>query len=148
MNLTSQIKDNLKKEIKQGNSLEVSVLRMSSAALHNAKIAKGGELNEEEELEVLSREAKKRRESIEAYEKAGREELADKERKELKILEEYLPDQLSREELENIVRETIDEVGAKSKSDMGRVMGAVMAKVKGRADGSKVKDVVLNALEG
>jgi hypothetical protein len=148
MSLTSRIKDNLKGAIKQGNSLEVSVLRMSSAALHNAKIAKGGELDEEEEIEVLSKEAKKRRESIEAFDKGGREELADKERKELEILKQYLPERLSEEELEELVRETIDKVGAGSKADMGRVMGVVMGKVKGRADGSKVKDVVLRVLEG
>jgi len=147
MNLTSQIKDNLKKAIKQGNSLEVSVLRMSSAALHNAKIAKGKDLSEEEEIEVLSHEAKKRRESIEAYEKGGREEMAEKEKKELEILKEYLPEQLSEEELEDIVREKVEEFGASSKADMGRVMGAVMPKVKGRADGNRVKEVVLGILE-
>ncbi len=147
MNLTFRIKENLKKAVKKGNSLEVSVLRMSSAALHNAKIAKGEKLSEEEEIEVLSREAKKRKESIEAFENAGREELAEKERKELEILEEYLPEQISREELEQIVRETIEFVGASSKADLGRVMGAVMSKVKGRAEGALVKEIAENLLE-
>ncbi len=147
MSLTSQIKDNLKKAIKKGNSLEVSVLRMSSAALHNAEIAKGEELREEEEVEVLSREARKRKESIEAFENAGREEMAEKERQELEILEEYLPEQLSMEELEKVVRETVKEMGADSKAEMGKVMGAVMPKVKGRADGALVKEIAENLLE-
>ncbi len=146
MSLTSRIKDNLKKAIKEEALLEVSVLRMLLAALHNAEIAGGEELLEEDEMEVISKEAKKRRESIEAYREGGREDLAGKEEQELEIIEEYLPEQLSEKELRNIVKESMETVGAETLADLGKVMGAVMPKVKGRVGGNRVREVVESIL--
>lgn len=146
MSLTSRIKDNLKKAIKEGTSLEVSVLRMLSAALHNEEIACGGELSEDEEIKVISKEAKKRCESIEAYRQGGRDDLARKEERELEIIKTYLPEQSSEEDLRELVEEGIEKVGAQDLSDMGKVMGFVMPKVKGRADGERVKNIVEGVL--
>ncbi len=146
MSLTSRIKDNLKKAIKEGTSLEVSVLRMLSAALHNEEIARGGELSEDEEIKVISKEAKKRRESIEAYQQGGRDDLVQKEKRELEIIKTYLPEQISEEDLRELVEEGIEKVGAQDLSDMGKVMGFVMPKVKGRADGERVKNIVEGVL--
>ncbi|MEA2020424.1 MAG: GatB/YqeY domain-containing protein [Patescibacteria group bacterium] len=148
MSLTSRIKENLRKAIKEEASLKVSVLRMLSAALHNAEIASRGELSEEEEIEVISKEAKKRKESIEAYREGGREDLASKEEKELEIIEGYLPTQLSEQEIRDIIRKSIEDLGAVDSADLGKVMGAVMPKVKGRAEGSKVRELVVDILEG
>ncbi|MCY8317468.1 GatB/YqeY domain-containing protein, partial [Bacillus vallismortis] len=101
---------------------------------------------EDEELTVLSRELKQRKDSLQEFSNANRLDLVDKVQKELDILEVYLPEQLSEEELLTIVNETIAEVGASSKADMGKVMGAIMPKVKGKADGSLINKLVSNQL--
>ncbi len=140
------IKDNVKKEqdaaLKSGNEIRLSTLRMLSAAIHNAEIDKKGDLNEEEELEVVKKEAKKRKDAIEAYEKGGAQDRADKEKKELKVLQEYLPEDLTDDELEKIVNDAISKTGANDPSDLGKVMGLVMGSTKGRADGTKVSEMV------
>ncbi|MCX8046657.1 MAG: GatB/YqeY domain-containing protein, partial [Anoxybacillus gonensis] len=102
----------------------------------------GKTLTEDEELTVLSRELKQRKDSLQEFEKAGRTDLVDKVKEEITVLELYMPKQLSEEELVQIVKETIAEVGASSKADMGKVMGAIMPKVKGKADGSLVNKLV------
>ena len=144
--LLEQIQNDLKTALKERNELEVSTLRLSLSEAHNRQIEKQAELVDEDIVGVLRKEVKKRQESIEAYEKGGRQELADKESKELIILSKYLPQEMSPEELGKIVKETIDEVGAQGPSDFGKVMGVVMNKVKGRIDGSKVSDAVKKLL--
>ena len=146
----AKISDNLKTQItdamKARDSVRVSTLKMLSSELHNATIDNHNELSEEQELEVVKKEAKKRRDSIEAYEKAGREELAESEKQELKILEEYLPEQISDEELEKIVADSIDQTGASTMADMGKVMGLVKQKAGASADGSRIAELVKNKL--
>lgn len=141
-----QIKSDMKEAMKDQRKEEVSTLRMLVSSLNNAKIDQGGELDEDDVVEVLSREAKQRRESIEAYEEGDRQDLADKEQGELEVIQRYLPEPLSDEEVEQMVDEIIEETGAETQGDMGRVMGQIMPKVKGRYEGSKVKDIVLEKL--
>lgn len=141
-----QIKSDMKEAMKDQRKEEVSTLRMLVSSLNNAKIDQGGELDEDDVVEVLSKEAKQRRESIEAYEEGDRQDLADKEQGELEVIQRYLPEPLSDEEVEQMVDEIIEETGAETQGDMGRVMGQIMPKVKGRYEGSKVKDIVLEKL--
>ncbi len=140
------IADNIQKLItdamKARNEIELSTYRMLSSALNYEKIAKQHELSEEEELGVVRSEAKKRKDAIEAYEKAGQTDRAEKEKKELSYLEAFLPAQMSESDLEKLVDEAIATSGANSVSDMGRVIGMVMAKAKGLADGSRVSGMV------
>src|SRR5260370_30589774 len=120
------------------NALKLSVLRMLKAALTNATIEKGGtdsKLTDNDATQVIRKQVKQRQDSIESFEKGGRPELAAKEKEELSILQSYLPQAMSADEMSKIVRETIAEVGASSKAQMGVVMKALQAKVSGRADG-------------
>ena len=144
--LLEQIQNDLKTALKEKNELQVSTLRLLLSETHNRQIEKQAELVDEDIVGVLRKEAKKRQESVEAYEKGGRQELADKESKELIILSKYLPQEMDPQELEKIVKEVIGEVGAKEPGDFGKVMGVVMGKVKGRIDGSKVSDAVKKLL--
>lgn len=133
----------MKEAMKSKEKDKLSVIRMIKASLQNEGIKLGKkELSEEEELTVLSREVKQRKDSLQEFEKAGREDLVEKIRTELQYVEAYLPKQLSEEELSEIVKETISETGAASKADMGKVMAAIMPKVKGKADGSLVNKLV------
>jgi len=141
-----QIKSDMKEAMKDQRKEEVLTLRMLVSSLNNAKIEQGDELDEDDVVEVLSGEAKQRRESIEAYEDGDRQDLADKEQGELEVIQRYLPEPLSDEEVEQMVDEIIEETGAETQSDMGRVMGQIMPKVKGRYEGSKVRDIVLEKL--
>lgn len=144
------ISDTINKQIaealKARDEIRLSTLKLLLSALHNAKIDKRGDLTEEEELEIVGREAKKRKDAIEAYEKAGAIDRAEKEEKELVILQEFLPEELSEEEISKLVDEAIAATGANSLQDMGKVIGAVMAKAKGRADGKKVAEMVRRKL--
>ena len=144
--LLEQIQNDLKTALKEKNELQVSTLRLLLSETHNRQIEKQAELVDEDIIGVLRKEAKKRQESVEAYEKGGRQELADKESKELIILSKYLPQEMDPQELEKMVKETIDEVRAQGAGDFGKVMGVVMNKVKGKIDGSKVSDAVKKLL--
>jgi hypothetical protein len=144
--ITDTISQKIGEAMKAHDEIRLSTLRMLASALNYEFIAKQHELSEEEELVVVRHEAKKRKEAIEAYEKAGAKDRAEKEKKELDILQEYLPAEMSDEELKKLVEETVNETGAKSTADMGKVMGAVMAKVAGRADGGKVSELVKSKL--
>ena len=128
----------------------VATLRMVVAAVKNARVAAGqsGEVTDEQTLELLTREAKKRTEAAEAYDAAGREELAAKERSELAIIRRYLPEQLDEATLRGFVDEAIAETGASGPGDLGKVMSAVMPKVKGRADGKVINALVRERLTG
>ena len=132
----------MKQAMKNKEKDKLSVIRMVKASLQNEAIKLGTELSEDAELTVLSREVKQRKDSLHEFDKAGREDLVEKLRTELAVVELYLPKQLSEEELSEIVKETISEVGAKSKAEMGKVMSAIMPKVKGKADGSLVNKLV------
>ena len=132
----------MKQAMKNKEKDKLTVIRMLKAALQNESIKLGSELSEEAELSVLSREVKQRKDSLHEFEKADRIDLVDKVRAELKHVEIYMPKQLSEEELAEIVSAVIAETGASSKKDMGKVMAALMPKIKGKADGSLVNKLV------
>lgn len=148
MPVLGTIEADLKAAMKASESLRVSTLRLVKAALKNKEIDKKAPLSDDEALSVLSTLAKQRRESIEQFTKAGRPDLADKEQKELEILQAYMPKQLSTAELDAAIAEAIRESGAQGPSDMGKAMKAVMAKVKGQADGKAVGERVKELLSG
>lgn len=131
-----------KAAMKAKEKFRLSVLRMVRAELQNAAIAKQAPLSAEEELEILTREVKKRRESLGDYKRSGREDLVKDLEQEIEILGTYLPEQLSAEKLEEMVREAIAETGAESMKEMGKVMSFLMPMVKGKADGSLVREIV------
>ncbi|OIK16602.1 hypothetical protein BIV60_03800 [Bacillus sp. MUM 116] len=143
MSLLERLNNDMKQAMKNKEKDKLSVIRMVKASLQNEAIKLGSnELSEEQELTVLSREVKQRKDSLHEFDKAGRADLVDKLRTELSIVEVYMPKQLSDEEVSDIVKETIAETGATSKADMGKVMAAIMPKVKGKADGSLVNKLV------
>lgn len=134
--------EDMKKYMKEKNKLALNTVKMVNAEIKNQEIDKQRELTDEEIISVIEKQIKNRRDSIEQYKNAGRNDLAEQESQEIKALEKYLPEQLSEEEIEKIVLEVIQEVGAKDKSDFGKVMGKIMPKVKGKADGNLVKKIV------
>ncbi len=125
---------------------KLSVIRMVKSSLQNEQIKLGRELTDDESNTVLNREVKQRKESLHEFKQANREDLASKQESELSVLEQYMPKQLTEEELKLIVKETVAETGAMSKADMGKVMGAIMPKVKGKADGGLVNRLVMEHL--
>jgi uncharacterized protein YqeY len=149
MTLPQRVDSDLKDGMRAKDATKVGVLRMLKSALKYAAIEKSGaeaELNDAEAVQVIRKQVKQRQDSIESFEKGGRTELVEKEKKELSILNEYLPQAMSADELGKIVRETIAEVGATSKAQMGAVMKAVQAKVAGRADGKTLSQEVQKQL--
>ena len=147
--LADQIQSDLTTAMKARDAETVGTLRMVLAAIKNAKVAAGssGEVNDEQALELLTREAKKRTEAAEAYTEAGRAELAEKEQRELAIIRRYLPEQMGEDEVRAIVDEVVAETGASGPGDLGKVMSQVMPRVKGRADGKLVNAVVRERLQ-
>ena len=121
-------------------------LRMAMSAAHNREIELGRSLADDDYLEILGKQVKQRRESIEAFRAGGREAMADNEEAEAAILAEFLPEPLSTEDLETLVRAAIAETGASSPADLGRVMGKVVPQTKGRADGKALSDLVRSLL--
>lgn len=150
MSLATRIETDLKTAMKARDAETTATLRLVLAAMKNlrAEAGHGADLSDEEMLELLGREAKRRAEAAEAYEQAGREDLAGKERRELEVLRSYLPAQLDADELGAIVDEAIAETGASGPGDIGTVMGAVMPRVKGKADGKAVNALVRERLGG
>ncbi len=146
MTLADRLQEDLHRALRAGDSLRVSTIRLARAAIHNASIERGRALTDAEIEEIITREMKRRREAIAAFGKGGRDDLVQKETLELAILSEYLPPQLSEADLRAIVAEAVAQVSAAGPQDMGRVMGAVMPKVKGRADGGLVSRLVREAL--
>ena len=146
MSIIDRIDTALKEALKAGNRDKVTVLRGLKSDIKYRQIADREELTDDKVLEVLTTAAKKRRESIEQFRNGGREELAQKEQSELDIIAEYLPQQLSEDELRPLVSEAIAESGAESPKDMGKVMKVLMPKVKGRADGKLVNKLVSEIL--
>jgi uncharacterized protein YqeY len=146
MSLKERLANDLKEAMRQRDERGRNVLRMTIAALHNAEIAAGHELDEGDELAVLSKEAKQRRDSIEEFRKAGRQDIVDKEEAELALLSAYLPQQVSRDEIVEAARQVIAETGASGARDIGKVMPALMQRFRGRADGKDVNEVVRELL--
>jgi uncharacterized protein len=146
MSLIAEIEADLSEAMRERDAERRDALRLILASLRGAEKELMRPLSDEEELQVLQRERKKRLEAAEAFRAAGREEQAEKEEDELEILEDYMPDPLSEEELEEIVDDVIAEVGATNVRDLGRVMADVMPQVAGRADGSAVSQLVREKL--
>ena len=149
MALTEKIVADLTASMKAQDAARTSTLRMVKAAIMNRQIEKGGALDDEETSKLLRSLVKQRRDSIEQYEKAGRQELADKETAEIDVIEGYLPKAATREEIEGIVEQAIAETQASSMKDMGKVMKAAQAALTGKnADGRLVSEVVKSKLGG
>jgi len=150
MEILRKIDEDLSASLKARDDIRVSTLRMIKSAIKNAEIEKRqkGGLKEEDITGVLSTLVKQRRESIEQYTKAGRIDLAEKEGREIEIIQEYLPRQLSMEEIDNLIKTTIQETGVTGLKEIGRLMKALMPKIKGRADGRLVNERVKEVLEG
>ena len=146
MTLQDKLLDDMKAAMREHDETRLSTLRMLRSAVSYAEIDKRGPLDEAGVLGVIEKDAKRHRESIEAFQKGGRPELAAKEEAELKILLSYLPQQLTRDEIVAAARAAIAEVGAKSRTDMGKVMGTLAPRLKGKADGRLVSQVVQELL--
>lgn len=147
------LKDKIQEDLKQAmiakSEEKLSVIRMLKSALQYFEIQKGGagyEATDEDVIEVVGREIKKRKEAIELYEKGGRQELADKEKREMEILSSYMPQQLTEEEVIKLVDEAVSQSGATTMQDMGKVMGILSPKIKGKADGGMVSSLVRGKL--
>ncbi len=150
MDILKKINEDLVSSMKsRAGELIVSTLRMIKSAIKNAEIAKRGkgELTEEDILGVLSTMVKQRKESVEQYLKANRNDLAEKEEKEIEVIQKYLPEQLSTEEVDEIIKSTIQEAGISGMKDMGRLMKELMPKLKGKADGKLVSQRVKETLK-
>jgi uncharacterized protein YqeY len=146
MNLSERLAEDLKQAMKDRNKTRLSVLRMVKSALKNQEIERGQPLTDDETLAVLNKELKQRRDSLDAFEKAGRSDLVEQTSQEMDILNHYLPKQFSADELREIIASVIQSVGATSKADMGKVMSHVMPKIRGRADGKAAQAVVQQLL--
>jgi len=144
------IKERLNKELIQALKAKkrekAQVLRGLLASFKNAEIEKKGKLEDSQSIKLLRQELRQRKEAIREYKKGKREDLAEKELSEAKIIEKYLPEELSKEEIEKEVKKTIKETKATGQQDIGKVMGPVMARLKGRADGAKVNQIVSKLL--
>ena len=148
MGLLSTLQNDLAAAQKAKDEIAVSTLRFVLSAIHNAKIQKGQDLSDEEVSAQIQKEVRRHNESIEAFHSAGREELELRESNEKAILDKYLPQQISNDKLSKIVEEAIKGVGAKTLGDFGKVMGVVMKKVGGGADGVRVSAMVKEKLNG
>jgi uncharacterized protein YqeY len=142
LSLLERLNSDIKQAMKNKEKDKLSVIRMVKSSIQNEAIKTGNELSEDEELTVLSREVKQRKDSLHEFDKAGRQDLVEKIRTELQYVELYMPKQLSEEEVSEIVKQAISETGASSKAEMGKVMAVIMPKVKGKAEGSLVNKLV------
>ena len=146
MPIQAQLQEDLKQAMRAKDAIRRSVLRYLRSEIHNAEISQQKELDDEGVLAVLSRQAQQRRDSIEAYESANRQDLVEREKDELAIILEYLPQQLTRAEIDDLVEQAIADSGASGPADMGKVMGRLMPQVRGRAEGREVSAAVTAAL--
>lgn len=146
MSLLDQLNTDIITAAKNNEPLVRDTLRMVKTTVKNTEINKGHELSDEEVIEVLAKEVKQRQEAAQSFKDGGRPELAEKEEQEITILKKYLPEQLSEDEVKTLVDQAVAETGASSMSDMGKVMGALMPKAKGRADGNLVSRLVRERL--
>jgi uncharacterized protein len=144
-----QLQEELKQSMLARDEFKTSVLRMLISSISYLEIDKGGAgylATEEDTMSAIEKQVKQRKDSIEQYEKANRLDLADKEKKELELLEKYLPEQMGEEEIKTLVKVAISQTGATTMADMGKVMGALMPKIKGKADGNLVSKLVKETL--
>lgn len=146
MSLLEQLTNDMKEAMKAKDKVTLGVVRMVKSSVSNEQIKLGHDLTADEELAVLSRDMKQRVEELESYKDADREDLAEEIQGQIDVLKRYMPEQMSEEEVVAVVKETIAEVGASSKADLGKVMGALMPKVKGKADGKLVNQTVQSLL--
>jgi uncharacterized protein YqeY len=146
MSVEKQLLEDMKLAMKSGNKIELDTIRMLRAQIKSASIDKKDDLDEAELAQVLQKEAKKRKEAIGMYKQGNREDLVKKEEAELSVIAKYLPEQLSEKDLEDIIQSSIESLQVTSEKDMGRVMGAIMPKVKGKADGKLVQQKVKDHL--
>jgi len=146
MSLQDQLNNDMKAAMKARDSIRLDTIRMLRAQIKDAQIASGEELDDEGIIGVLNNAAKKRREAIALYEQSSRTDLVQKENDELQIISSYLPAQLSRAEVEAVIKNIIARLGATTVKDLGQVMGASMQELKGRADGKMVQELVRNSL--
>ena len=146
MSILQQLTEDMKQALKAQDKLKLSTVRMLISQLKNERIDSGKDLTPDEELQILMNAAKKRKEAIEAYESAGRQDLLAKEQQELAIIQQYLPAQMSDEEVEKEIDNIIKASGATSMKDLGRVMSEAMKALKGRVDGKKVQQLVRSKL--
>ncbi len=148
MNLKERLSQDMKLAMKAKDSVKLSTIRMTISALKNKEIELGKELGDDGILDVISKAVKQRRDSAKQYRDAGREDLANNEEAEIKVLTEYLPSQMTEDEIKKVVDGTITEAGAESMKDMGKVMKLLMPKVQGKADGAVVNKIVKATLSG
>ncbi|MEB3100693.1 GatB/YqeY domain-containing protein [Ferviditalea candida] len=147
MSLSERLNEDMKQAMKSQDKFRLSVIRMVRSSVKNLEIDERRTLSDDEVIGILKRELKQRKESLQEFANAGRDDLAETAKAEIAIISEYLPEQLSEGEIKQLVEQTIQEIGASSKSDMGKVMGALMPKLNGRADGKTVNQIVQQFLQ-
>ena len=147
MNLLEKIEVDLKNAMKAGDTVRAGTLKMLKSDIAYEKGKTGKELTDELIIDIVSRSAKRRRDSIKEFQKGNRQDLVDKETKELAIVEEYLPKQMSEEEIDKHISEKLASLGAVTQKDIGRVMGEIMKELKGKADGGVVKTILSKKIE-
>lgn len=147
MTLLDKLSEDLKESLKSRNSIKSSVIRLLKSSIKYREIEKKAPLSDDEIIEVIMSGIKQRRESVEQFSKGGRIDLVQQESNEIEIMQAYLPQQLTQEELVNEVKSVMMEVGATSAKDMGKVMKALMPRVKGRAEGTKVSSIIRELME-
>ncbi|MDP6455373.1 MAG: GatB/YqeY domain-containing protein [SAR202 cluster bacterium] len=148
MTMKSRLDDDLKQAMRDRDTLKRTVIRYVKSEIHNKEIAKKSELDEAGVLQVLTAQAQQRRDSIQAYDDAKRDDLAEQERAELAIIMDYLPQQLTTDEISELVNQVVQEVGAAGPGDMKSVMPKLMPLVRGKADGQEVSKMVMEVLRG
>lgn len=147
MSIQDELMDDLKTSMKTKNKVRKDVITMIRSDVKQREVDERVELNDQDVLDIISKQLKQRKDSITEFQKGDRQDLVDSTEKEIEILLEYLPLQLTEDELDKIVKESIDEVNAETPKDMGKVMSSIMPKIKGRADGSLVNILVLKYLK-
>jgi uncharacterized protein YqeY len=147
MSLSERLNEDMKQAMKNKDKFRLTVIRMVRSAIKNTEIDQKRALDDDEVLDILQREVKQRKDSLQEFTKAGRDDLVADVQAEIAIISEYLPQPMTEEEIKAVVQQTLQEVGASSKADMGKVMGALMPKVKGRADGRLVNQIVQQLLQ-
>jgi hypothetical protein len=147
MSLSERLNEDMKQAMRSQDKFRLSVIRMVRSAIKNVEIEQRTTLDDSAVLDILNRELKQRKDSLQEFEKAGRSDLVDQMKAEIEILQTYLPQQLTEEEITEIVQAAIQETGASTKADMGKLMGVLMPKVKGRADGKVVNRIAQQLLQ-
>lgn len=144
--MKQKLSEDLKQAMRSGDVLKKSTIRMLMAAINNAEIARQAKMEDGDIFGVISKEIRQRRESIEAFKQGNRQDLVDKEAAEIEVLQGYLPQQLTREEIVEAARKVVAEVGAEGPGDKGKVMPKLIVQLKGRADGREINEVVSELL--